>query len=221
MSRIVHGPSPEVRPFRAKARMTSAAALPIPQFQTMTIEGSITEEELASGISNARAEGYREAESRLTAPLKASLENVERILDELSQFRRELFKESEADILELVRTVSKRILTKELSLQPEVMQEIVAKAISLVERQRKVSLQMNPADFEFFSRVKSDFMARFKGLEELEIGVDPEVERGSLLVRSKTLELDVRLDAMVDHLLSQIKSAKVQVNQVNDKEDSI
>jgi flagellar assembly protein FliH len=201
--------------------MTSAAALPIPQFQTMTIEGSITEEELASGISNARAEGYREAESRLTAPLKASLENVERILDELSQFRRELFKESEADILELVRTVSKRILTKELSLQPEVMQEIVAKAISLVERQRKVSLQMNPADFEFFSRVKSDFMARFKGLEELEIGVDPEVERGSLLVRSKTLELDVRLDAMVDHLLSQIKSAKVQVNQVNDKEDSI
>jgi flagellar biosynthesis/type III secretory pathway protein FliH len=202
-------------------RASGLSALNVTPFQTMAMEGSLTEEELAQRLAQAKAEGYREAEARMITPVNAALENIERVLDELSHFRRELFKESEEDIIELIRGISKRICLKESSVTPDLMKDIVAKAISILERQKKVSLQINSADFEFYTRAKPDFIQRFKGLEELDITVSPDVPQGSVGVRSKTLELDVRLEAMVDHLLEQVRSAKVEVNQVNDEGDSI
>lgn len=221
MSRIIHGPSPEIRSIRVMPRASSGGELKRVAFQTIATQGSLTEEEIQQRMAQAKAEGAREAEVRMIQPLQAALENVERILDELSQFRRELFKESEADILELIRSISKKVCLKETSLTPDLMKEIVAKAISLLERQKKVSLQIHPGDFEFYTRAKPDFVQRFKGLEELDITVNPDVEQGTVSVRSKTLELDVRFDAMVDHLLQQVQNARVEVNQVNDEKDTI
>jgi flagellar biosynthesis/type III secretory pathway protein FliH len=221
LSRIIHGPSPEIRAMRATVRPKEAVAVKMDTFQTFVTEGTLSQEEMDHHLAQARAAGQQEAEARIIAPLNAALQNIEHVLDELSQFRRELFKESEADILELVQAIAKRVCMKELSIAPEMMKEIVAKAISLLERQKKVSLQINSADFEFYSRAKPDFIQRFKGLEELDITVSPDVAPGTVSVRSKSLELDVRLEAMVDHMLSQIKSSKTEVNQANNDGDSI
>ncbi|MDB5038231.1 MAG: Flagellar assembly protein FliH/Type secretion system HrpE [Bacteriovoracaceae bacterium] len=221
MSRIVHGPSAEVKNIRTFSRKKEASSYTTVPFMSIGLEGALSEDEIKTGLAGARAEGAREAETRLMAPLRAALENIEKILDEISQFRRELFKESEEDILELVRTVSKRVIAKEVSLNPDLMKDVVGKALTHLEKQKRISIHANPSDFEFYHKAKEDFLNKFKGIEELEIGVDPDVPKGSVNIRSKTVELDLRLDAMVDHLLTQVAAAKTEIGKTNDEGDSI
>lgn len=221
MSRIVHGPSQEIRAIRPAQPSKGVSQARLPVFHSMNIEGSLSEEEIETRLAAARAEGYREAEQRLGQPLRQSLENVERILDELSRFRRELFKESENDVLDLVTHLAKKVVLKELSLSPEIMKSIVEKALGHLEKQKRLSLQVNSVDFDFYQRAKPDFLSKLKGLSELSIEVDSQIEPGSAVVKSQSLEIDLSLDAMVDQIMSQIQAARVEVSKTNDEEDLV
>jgi flagellar assembly protein FliH len=193
-------------------------------FKGFSVDGTYTQQELDEHMAKAKAqgavEGAREAEMRLAAPLHQALENLERVMDELSHFRRELFKESEKEILELIRAISKKVVFKELALDANLLQDLVGKAISLLEKQKRLSITINTKDFEIFKKAKEDFLQKFKGLEDLSVDVDHNVEPGSALVKSQTVELDVKLGDMVDHLLSQISAPQNVVHEVNDEGDN-
>ena len=160
MSRIVHGPSADVKAIRSLPRNKGAAAFSGLAFQSIGLAGTLTEEETNERLAAAKLEGFREAEAKLAGPLRTALENLEKVLDEISQFRRELFKESEVDVVELVRSISKRVVMKELAVTPELMKTVVEKALSVLEKQKKVSLQISAADFNFYQKAKPDFARR-------------------------------------------------------------
>ena len=226
MSRIVRGESALVKSVQI-SNPNKAEAVPfgLRAFKGFSVDGTYTHQELETQIAKARQEGIREgaaaAEARASEPLRQALENLERVMDELSRFRRDLFKESEQEILDLIRGVAKRVVFKELSLSPELLTEVVAKAIGLLEKQKRLEIVINSKDFETFQNAKADFLAKFKGVEELEVTVDSNVEPGSALVKSQTLELDVKMNDMVDHLMNQISAPQNVVNEVNDDGDKV
>ncbi|MBN8554432.1 MAG: hypothetical protein J0L93_03215 [Deltaproteobacteria bacterium] len=218
MSRIVRGESAEVKSVKLMSSTSRAAsAYSLKAFTGYHVEGTYTQKELEEYMEKARQEGRRqgahETESRMMQPLNAALENVENLMDELSRFRRELFKEAEVEVLELIRAVSKRILNRELQIQPDQLKEIVAKAVELIERQRKVFIRISPIDLQMFSEAKKDFLQRFKGLEEVEVHADSSLPKGQALVKSKTLEIDVNIENMVDHLLQKLTSVQTETSE--------
>ena len=220
MSKIVHGASDEIRPMKAtKPRQVDPSELRRATFSVYTIEGSIDAEELQTKVNEARVSGIRETEQKLAAPLNAALENVEKFMDELTRFRRELFQESENDILEMITTVAKKVVLKELSIDPSLLKEVVQKAISVVERERNVVIAVSPQDCEFYQKAKPDFLAKFQGIQELRIEVDRQLPSGQVFVRTQTLELDVRVDAMVDQLMQKVQDSRKTIIETNDEGD--
>src|SRR5690606_38578852 len=107
-------------------------------------------ERLKLAENKAKREGMKEAEQKLATPLRTALGNLENLLDEISRFRRELFKESEAEIWDFIQRVCKRILMKELSLDPNVLKSIVEKGLEILGKQKKVVVLFNPSDEAFF-----------------------------------------------------------------------
>jgi flagellar assembly protein FliH len=99
----------------------------------MALQGLQSEEEILPRLQAAKAEGYREAESRSMAQVRAALENIEKVVDEISKFRRELFKECDRDVFELVGVIAKKVVLKELSLNPDLLKDIVFAIISFIK----------------------------------------------------------------------------------------
>jgi len=198
MSRIIRGKSDEIKSVKIRNMPSSQArSYTGAVFKTIQVEGTVTLHELEEKVQTARAEGkregYVEAEKKLGAPLRGSLENVEKILDEISHFRRELFKEAEGEVLELIKAVGKKVFAKEISFDPNALKGIVEKALEILEKQKKIVLQINPSDYQFFVRAKADFLEKFKGIEELELLYDSQVQPGTVVLKSKTVQLDVNL----------------------------
>jgi flagellar assembly protein FliH len=185
----------------------------------MALQGLQSEEEILPRLQAAKAEGYREAESRSMAQVRAALENIEKVVDEISKFRRELFKECDRDVFELVGVIAKKVVLKELSLNPDLLKDIVQKSLSLLEKEKQVVLQLNPQDLEFFKKAKPDFLETYKGIEELGFEVDSRIPSGGLIAKSKKIELDINAASMVDHILSQVKNVRSEISASNNEGD--
>ena len=194
-------------------------------FRGMRVEGTYTHQEVEMAKQTAHQEGIQvgmqQAEAQLVAPLRTAVENMENVLDELSRFRRELFHESEQEILDFIRLVSKRVLGRELKLDPEALKAVVTQALSLLEKQKRISIEFHPDDASMFQHAKPDFLERFKGIEDLEVHQDAQVPAGSAILKTRNVEMEVNFSSMVDHLLEQIQIAKIAAKEVNDEEDQV
>jgi len=224
--RIVHGPSSDIKTIRivnqGSAQTTTFEGRP---FKGMRVADSYTSAEVQQKMDEARVEGKREgfeeARTQLNGPLRDGLQTVETILDEASKFRRELFKESEEEILDLIRAICKKVLGREVSIDPNTLKDIVVQALKHLEHQKKVQVRLNRDDLERFQSVKEDFLKELRGLEELEFIADEAQAAGTASLKTATTTVDVRLDETVDQLLNSIRQEAKGSSQVNDEGDRL
>lgn len=225
MSRIVKSGHSEVREYKLSGAASAgqATAFEGRSFNMGRLQGALDESEVSALVEQAkqagRAEGQRDAERKMLASVNQGLQSVEGVLDELSKFRRELFKEAEEEVLEFVRLMAKKVISKELSLAPEMLKTMVAQAIDLVEREKRISISFNPSDLNIFATAKEDFLKQLPQGTELRVIPDPKIRIATAFIKTETLQVDVSVESMIDQMMSQVQQAKSVGEDVNKEGD--
>jgi len=226
LSRIIRNLAEGIKKMEFQApKPHEAKSISLPQFRAfhsqdmMPIEDA--EEKARQAAAKAKAEALQEAEKKLKSPLQNALGKLEGILDEISQFRRELFKESESDIIELVRRISKRILLQELRTQPEILTQIVQTALEHLGKEDLIVMVFNPQDKSLFDSAKDGFLKDLKNKSEIEFQTDAQIPSGSALLKTETKEVDVRLEEMVDQILGYIDESRSDPQEPGDEGDKV
>lgn len=225
MSRIVSGDSPDVKrvepmavgrtardPKSAKFRMMRAT-------DTMSLdEADARARELAQ---KAKVAALQEAEVKMKQPLQQALENLEGVLDEISRFRKELFKESEEEVLDLIQRVCRKVVGHELKTNPELLVQIVQRGLELLEKEKFIRVHLNPQDLQLFQKAKPDFDQKFAGRAEIELRVDPKISSGTAALSTETRELEVHIEHMVDEVLGAVRESIEEIKETGDEGDKI
>ena len=137
MSRIVRGESQEVKNLRPETK-SAVKDFARPHFRAIHAADTLTLEEadqkIKEAIQKSKLQALQEAEAKMKQPVQTAIQNVESLLDEISRFRRDLFKEAEQEILEMVGKICKRVLASELKTQPELLLNVVQKGLDYLEK---------------------------------------------------------------------------------------
>jgi flagellar biosynthesis/type III secretory pathway protein FliH len=195
------------------------------QFRAVRSSDSVSiqeaEQQAREAAQKAKQITSQEVEQKMRVPLQTALANLETVLDELSAFRRELFKESEQEILGLIQKICEKVVGHELSVKPELIHDIIARAVSVLEREKFVKIILNPQDLQMFLRAKPELDQKFAGRAEIEVRSDPQVKIGGALVETATRQIDVSVEAMVGELLSKLREQTQEVKETGDEGDKI
>lgn len=228
LSRIVRGQSEDIQGMRLENKQPtgrSAQGFSVPTFRSFhasNVVGIDEAEQMAKRLaSEARAKAMKEAEQRLKQPLVAAVENLEGVLDELSSFRRDLFKETEAEVLGLVNLICKKILQTELKLQPEVLADLIEKSFESLEKEKKISVYVNPSDEQMFKSAKPDFLSKFEANDQIHFSGHQQIPVGTALVHTENCEVEISTDKMVDHLLGKVLQAESVAEETGDEGDKV
>jgi len=226
LSRIVRGNSEAIKEMKLEKRPKAQAKdFAMPHFRGFHAHNLISLDEANDRANQAAAEAriaaFKEAEQKLKAPLQSALENLEGVLDELSRFRRELFKEAETELIDLIKRLSKKILLHELQMKPEILKGIVEQAVKTLEQEKRIQVYLNDADYQSFGSASSGFLSQFKDRNEIEIHTHPELVRGSALVQTINCELDVNVESMVDKVISEIKQKQYETSETGNEGDKV
>ena len=151
-------------------------------------------------VKEARAAGFREGESagRTTAAaeIRPVMERMVRSIEEIAQLRGRLRREAEADMLQLSLAIARRVLRRELAMDPEAMHGLVLAALEKLQVQEICRVKAHP------SQVAQISGAIQKAHPELHVAVvaDPMREPGSLVLETERGNLDASVDTQLSEI---------------------
>jgi len=100
-------------------------------------------------VAEARAAALREGEaagrSRAAAEMQPVIERMTRSVEEIAQLRGRLRREAEADMLKLSLAIARRVLRREMAIDPEAMHGLVLAALEKLQLQEVCRIRVHPS----------------------------------------------------------------------------
>lgn len=162
------------------------------QRRTKELEASIAQRE-AAAVERGRQQGIIEGEKRGKAAIEPLMARMARTIEDFALTRRALHREAEQDVIKLAVAIAKRILCREISLDPEVLIGIARTALDRIEARELLTVRVHPDDVERLTREKDALHIP----RAVEIAADPGLERGSLVFETRQGVLDASLNSQL------------------------
>jgi flagellar assembly protein FliH len=141
------------------------------------------------GFSEGKGLGREQA----AAELRPIQERMARTLGELSSLRSRIRKDAEGDLLKLSISVARRVLHRELTLDPESIEGLIRIALEKLQSRDVCRIRLHP-DLEPAIRAS---MERFSNSQKVEVIADPSLQCGDVLFETAHGNIDASIEAQL------------------------
>lgn len=139
------------------------------------------------------AEGKAIGREQSAADVQATLERLTRGLAELSTLRSRIRKDAEGDLLKLAITIARRVLHRELTLDPESIEGLIKVALEKLQSRELCRVRVHP-DQEPAIRAS---LERFSNSHKVELLPDPSMQCGDVLFETAHGNLDASIESQL------------------------
>jgi flagellar assembly protein FliH len=170
-----------------------------PAGQVDELHGRIVELEraLQRDVRQSHESGLREGERRgkesAQAELQPVVERMSRAIGDLASVRTRIRRETESDLVTLAIAIARRVLHRELAVDPEAIQGLVKAALEKVQSRDICRVRIHP---DHHPHVRG-YLERSGMPPGLEVIADPSLHCGDLLIETKRGDLDASIDTQL------------------------
>lgn len=177
---------------RTPAPPRPAVAPPVP----VTTPGPAQEARESDAYARGLAEGERLGATAVSRQNEALLQRLTETLVELRQTRGEMIRQTERQMVELTLAVARRVLHREVSLDPELLVAMIRVALDRLGEAGQVTIRLHPAEFEAVSAARAGALAG----DHVTVVADARVGRGGCRVESDYGSVDAGVDAQIQEI---------------------
>ncbi len=200
-SRILRPDDPrQVTPLALRQVLRSGEANPTggPEVQErFAAQVAQIEQQYQHRLQEAHTAGMHEGEvtgkNRAAAEMQPVIERLARTIDELSQMRARLRKEAEADMVKLSLAIARRVLRRELAIDPEALHGLVMAALEKLQGQDLCRVKVHPSHAAL---VKTSLQKTVTG-NAIEVIPDASREPGTVIFETQRGNLDASVDSQL------------------------
>jgi flagellar assembly protein FliH len=154
------------------------------------------DQQIERRVRESRDAGYRDGEAagrvQGGAALQPVLEKLARAIQEIAALRPQIMRDSVAELVDLSVSIARRILHRELSVDPAALEGLVGGALQRLPAQEICRIRIHP---ELEAGVRQA-LAR-DGREGLPLIADGTLERGAILVETARGKVDASLETQL------------------------
>jgi flagellar assembly protein FliH len=172
---------------------SEAASAPQARIAALERESALREQQ---AMEDGMRRGEEQARAEFTAQMREILERAARSLEELMEARRQMRRRMEEDLVKLAVAVARRILHRELSVDPEALTGIVKAALEGIDTREVRRVRTHPSDAEILRGALNDFPLASR----LEVAGDPNLERGDVVLETSRGSLDASVTTQLQEI---------------------
>jgi flagellar assembly protein FliH len=143
-----------------------------------------------------RREGETAGRNRAAAEMKTAMDGLARSLDELSGWRARLRNTAEADCLRLALAIARRILRRELAVDPDALRGLVLAALEKLEAREIHRARTHPAQ----AAMLKSCLASLAGGSHVEVVADGSCGPGGVVFETERGDLDASVDTQLQEI---------------------
>ena len=148
----------------------------------------------------AHAAGLREGEAagrqRAAAELQPVIDRLARAIEEIGGLRARLRAEAEADLLQLSLAIARRVLRRELAIDPQALHGLVLGALEKLQGQEISRVRVHPGH----AALVTESLRQNGGSAKVEVIADPARELGTVIFETQRGNLDASVDAQLQEI---------------------
>lgn len=184
----------EVVDRRRLAAESKLAADPLQGFDARILE---LEQLVDTRAREAREAGFREGEAagqaRAEDEVRSAVERLAASITEINQYRRHVLRQTEADALRLAIAIARRVVRRELTVDPSAIEGLVSAALDRLQSQESCTVRMHP-DFVPALRVSIE---KFGMEGKVEVIADAAQGPGAAVFEMPRGNLDASVDSQL------------------------
>jgi flagellar assembly protein FliH len=151
-------------------------------------------------VAQARGEGWREGEaagrSRAAAEMDAALERMARTIEEVASLRSRLRREAEADTVKLALAIARRVIRRELAVDPEALHGLVLGALERLQADEICRVRVHPSQVSAVAAL----LRKSNGGVAIEVAPDGSRDPGAVLFETERGNLDASVESQLGEI---------------------
>ena len=193
---------PAVEPLRWKEIETPPAEAPEPgdDSQDDRRQAELLQQQMAQRLRDAQAQARREGEAagraQGAAEVRPVIDRLARAIEEIAGLRARLRREAEADTIQLALAIARRVLHRQLAIDPEALHGLVLAALEKLEGQEVARVRVHPAQ----AHMVQASLEQCGGGAHVEILADPSREPGTVIFETSRGNLDGSIDTQMQEI---------------------
>ncbi len=152
-------------------------------------------------------EGRRQGQQQVDDNIKETLETLNQAVKE----RKKIIKDAESELLRLSLKIAEQVIRSEVSLNNDVIMNMVAEAINRVSDRENIIIKVSKNDFEQVKQNKEKIAGLVDGIKNLSILEDSQIEAGGCIIETNLGYVDARISTKLSLIEQQMK--KVQTSE--------
>lgn len=164
------------------------------------------EEGFKQGLTDGRNKGLDTGRSEAFEHHSAALQELQaqwlEALNTFTKSRLGLLTETRLDLLRLALAIAERVVFRTVEIDPTVIEDQMAEALSLLARRSAVTIRINPADMEHAQAVLPELVARMHQCEHAMLVADKSLTPGGCTLQAGTTAIDASIETQLDRIVS-------------------
>ncbi len=140
------------------------------------------------------AEGFEKGKQAVTAELDHVIQKLHQAYMNIEKFRKQLYLNAETDTVELAVAVARVIIGQEISIDREIVLNVVKEALGKVVDHEKIKIRINPSDLEIVKTALFQFLPLVENLENINFEADAAMSAGGCTVETNFGNIDARIE---------------------------
>lgn len=197
----------QAQKIKTKAEEEAVAALEAAEARIKELEAqakeridSVHKDAFRKGFDEGREAGYKEGKAEVERLIGRLHAIIERALDK----RGEILEKTEAEIVELVLLVAKKVVKVISENQKNVVVQNIVQALRKLRTRSEVTIRVNLADLQLASEHAKDFVAMAENAKRIQIVEDTTIDRGGCIIETDFGEIDARIASQLHELEEKI-----------------
>ena len=151
-----------------------------------------------------REEGHEEGYKEGVAEAERLVGRLHVILDRAMEKRAEILQETEAQVIELVLLVARKVVKVISENQKSVVIQNIQQALRKLKTKSDVVVRVNLADLQLATEHVKDFVQLTENAKKMQIVEDSTVDRGGCVIETDFGEIDARISSQLSELEERI-----------------
>ncbi|MBU0928893.1 MAG: flagellar assembly protein FliH [Spirochaetes bacterium] len=160
----------------------------------------VTKEAHKEGFDQGREEGFKEGKLEV----ERLVDRLHVILDRAMDKRAEILEQTEAQVVELVLLIARKVVKTISENQKNVVLSNIAQALRKLKTRSDVIVRVNIADLQLTTEHAKDFIEAAENAKKLAIVEDSGVDRGGCIIETDFGEIDARIQSQLHELEEKI-----------------
>jgi flagellar assembly protein FliH len=205
MSSRVHlpGETPAMEPViwrTPSAGSTQASRTASDEAAELRAQAAQLQQQYEQRLREAHAAGVREGEAagraRAAAELQPVIDRLARSIEEIGGLRSRLRAEAEADLIQLSLAIARRVLRREIAIDPEALHGLILGALQKLQGQEIARVRVHPSH----AAALTSCLRLNLSADHVEVIADPSREVGAVLFETPRGNLDAGVESQLQEI---------------------